>query len=150
MRRRSAERVWKLRGACRPAAKPAIQEILEALGLATCRLRDPLFFLLQSLGSAFRFFLGTPLAPSLPRSGLLQTSRFCGWFSALLGGSDVLRTATLMACASLGELVAQSGAHARLPSVLTLVLPLLLGALPAPDFAHLLLCRSLPGSSRFH
>lgn len=149
MRRRSEERVWKLRGACRPpAAKPAIQEILEDLGLATCGLRDPLFFFL--LGSAFRFFLGTPLAPSLPRSGLLPTSRFCDWFSALLGGSDVLRTATLLACASLGEPVGQSGAHARLPSVLTLVLPLLLGALPAPDFAHLLLRRSLPCSSRFY
>lgn len=95
-------------------------------------------------------FLHTLLAPSLPRSGLLPTSRFCGWFSALLGGSNVLRTATLLVSASLGEPVAQSGAHARLPSVLTLVLPLLLGALPAPDFAHLLLRRSLPGSSRFH
>lgn len=95
-------------------------------------------------------FLCTPLAPRLPRSGLLPTSRFCGLFSALLDGSNVFRTATLLACASLGESVARSGAHARLPSVLTLVLPLLLGALPAPDFAHLLLRRSLPGSSRFH
>lgn len=91
-------------------------------------------------------FLHTLLARSLPRSWLLPTSRFCGWFSALLGGSNVLRTATLLVSASLGEPVAQSGAHARLPSVLTLVLSLLLGALPAPDFAHLLLRRSLPGS----
>lgn len=65
MRRRSEERVRKLRGACRPAAKRTIQGILGALGLATCRLRDPLFFLLQSLGSAFRFRSSS--APPWPR-----------------------------------------------------------------------------------
>lgn len=157
MRRRPEERVQKLRGACRPAAKRAIQGILPGSSGAhdlpaqgSTLLSPPE----SGICVPVSLFLGTPppdsLAPSLPRSGLLRTSRFCGWFSALLGGSNVLRTATLLACASLGEPVAQSGAHTRLPSVLTLVLPLLLGALPAPDFAHLLLRWSLPGSSRFH
>lgn len=88
-------------------------------------------------------FLGTLLVPSLPGSRMLPTSRFCAWSSARLGDSkNVLRTATLLACDSLGEPVAQSRAHARMPSVLSLVLPLLLRALPAPYFAHLLLRRA--------
>lgn len=131
MRRRPEERVQKLRGACRPAAKRVIQGILPGSSGAhdlpaqgSTLLSPPE----SGICVPVSLFLGTPppdpLAPSLPRSGLLRTSRFCGWFSALLGGSNVLRTATLLACGFVGGAcgaersahTATQCAHPRSPS----------------------------------